>query len=339
MSRTRSLVTICRFGGEHGWGHVTRSSALNICALAMGWETELCTTSDLSALPHEQRGAFSKLTKYTDLDLDTILGERDSLDVVLIDEMYQLDSFYEKARSIIDKFQGARLVAMDDMKTRSLGAAHLVINTELGLLEANYSSEKSILGEKYALVRNAFSDSSAIEWPVPPGLVRVLIMIGGTDPFGWTEKVLDSLRQLKGVQFAPIVVSGDGKNEKSVAESLARFSISRYETGLSSGELAGWISSCQFGIIACGSSLYELASLGCQFIGICVADNQLRTAKKIKENWDLPIVFTDSNRDINGDLDRALRSILEQLDQTNGSRYSEVDCLGPRRVMEKIERL
>ncbi len=337
MMQIRSMVTICRFGGKHGWGHITRCSALNECARSMGWETELCTPSDPKILTDEQRLAFTRITRCD--NLDSVLGSKSELDIVLVDEMYELDSYYAKSRSIIDRIPEARLVALDDMGTRSMRDVHLVINTELGLTAANYESNRSLLGERYALVRSAFSQEQSQKRTLSPDSIRVLIMIGGTDPFGWTEKVLESLSLFEGVQFAPVIVSGDGGNRNSLVGMRTKFSESEYEVGLSGRELANWISRCHFGVIGCGSSVYEFAAMNCRFIGICVVDNQVRTARKIETEWELPVVFGDSNHDFKTDFNRALSSLLKQLERPDKVRYSNVDCLGPRRVMEEVEKL
>ncbi len=339
MMERRSMVIICRFGCEHGWGHITRCSALSNCARSMGWETELCTPSDPKTLTNEQRRSFTRITRCENLDLDSALGSRSQLDILLIDEMYELDSFYAKSRVIVDRFPGARLVALDDMGIRSMRGVHLVINTELGLSAANYESNRSLLGERYALVRSAFSKEQSRKRRLSSDSLPVLVMIGGTDPFGWTEKVLESLSLFEGVPFTPLIVSGDGKNRDSLAGSRSKFPESEYEVGLSDRELADWISLCHFGVIGCGSSVYEFAAMSRHFIGICVVDNQERTARKIATEWKLPVVFGDSNHDFKADFDRALNSLLRQLEQPEKVRYADVDCIGTQRVMEEIEKL
>lgn len=339
MSRNPSMVTLCRFGDEHGFGHVTRSAALNHYARTLGWETELCTSSDPSNLTNELFRSFSKITQYDELELEAMLSSRSELDIVLIDEMYESDSFYQRARSIVDLYSGAKLIAMDDMKVRSMQAVHWVINTELGLIDADYKSEKCLLGEKYALLRSGFSNARLEKRKIASDLLKVLIMIGGTDPGGWTERALDSLYRFKGSKFAPTVVSGDGKNRARVVESLSRFSSFEYKCGLNSHELADCISDCQFGIIGCGSSVYELASMKCRFIGICVADNQENMAKRVQSKWNLPVVFGDSVGDFPADLDTALNQLIKELENENEAMSWGIDCLGPRRVMEEIGRL
>lgn len=339
MRRNRSMVTLCRFGDEHGLGHVTRSSALNHCARTLGWETELCTSNDPSILTSELLQSFSKITHYDKLDLEAMLSLRSGLDIVLIDEMYEPDSFYQRARSIVDSFSGAKLIAMDDMKVRSMEAAHLVINTELGLIEADYKSEKCLLGEKYALLRSGFLNAQFEKRKTASDLVKVLVMIGGTDPGGWTERILDSLSHFKGSKFLPIVVSGDGKNRHPVLKSLSRFSSFEYKSGLNSHELAECISGCHFGIIGCGSSVYELAAMKCRFIGICVADNQESVAGRIQSNWNLPVVYGNSATDFSSEIDEVLNELIKQLENENEAMSWSVDCLGPQRLMEEVGRL
>ncbi len=340
MNRTRSLLIVCQFGGMHGWGHVVRSSALSEYAKSVGWRTELCTSSDPRALSSETRRAFTGVTMCEPLDLGGIVEGRNDLDVVFIDDMHQPDEYFDEARGLLSRCPTARIVAMDDLGTRRLGAVDLVVNTELGLTSGSYAAGRSLIGERYALIRSGFSRAAKASRSSASSPVPVLVMVGGTDPYGWTPKVLHTLRDFGGATFAPIVVSGDGANEKLVVNLLSQFPESEYETSLDSEALGQRILSCRFGIIGCGSSVYEFAALNRRFVGLSVADNQRNTAQKIRKEWGLPIIeCCNSIRDFSPNLEEALQCLLEQTDGEGEARYSTVDFHGPRRVLGEIEKL
>ena len=88
MIRNPSMVKLCRFGDEHGVGHVNRSAALNHYARTLDWETELCKSNDPSSMTNELFRSFSRITQYNELELGAMLSSRSELDIVLIDEMY-----------------------------------------------------------------------------------------------------------------------------------------------------------------------------------------------------------------------------------------------------------
>lgn len=339
MSRKRSILAICQFGGENGWGHLIRTSALCEFARSEGWETELCTASQASVLTGELKRAFSTVTQYETLELDEVLGRKNALDIVLIDEMYQPDAYFEKARSYVEKHPQARLVVLDDLGRRSLDAANLVVNTELGLTTNLYRSESALLGEKYALVRTGISRARKMDWPADPQLVPVMVMVGGTDPFGWTEKALLALKGFGKVKFAPWVVSGDGSVGGSVSRLLEEFPEFQYETAVSSKDLGRAILTCRFGIIGCGSSIFEFAAMKRKFMGLCVADNQEKTALRIESDWDLPVVRCSGEGDFARSFRNSLARLMQLIESESGVSYSKVDFLGPKRVMDEIGRL
>jgi len=295
--------------------------------------------SQTSALTGEVREAFSKVTEYEELLLDDVLGERELLDVVLIDEMHQPESYFVEARSFVDRHPKARLVVLDDLGRRSLGAADLVVNTELGLATNVYQSPKALLGERYALVRNGISLAGKMDWPAKPRLVPVLVMVGGTDPYGWTEKTLLALSAIENVRFAPWVVSGDGSVRGSISQLLKKFPESRFDTGVSSKELGRAILSCHFGIIGCGSSVFEFAAMKRKFLGLCVADNQEKTASRIKTLWGLPIVRCNSEVDFSKAFKHSLEGLVRQIESEENAPYSNVDFLGSKRVFDEIGKL
>ncbi len=339
MDKDRSLLTICRFGGEHGWGHITRCSALNARARSMGWKTELVTPSEIDSIDRKLIEAFENATPVDRFDVELMLGGRDELDVVLIDEMYIEDAYYGRARAIIDRYPGARLVAIDDMRQRSLDAAHMTINSELGLREAAYGSDISLLGERYALLRKGIGEPMAIDTPNWGISIPVLVMIGGTDPLGLTDLILEGLLNFESVSFAPIVVSGDGNCRASIEKRLDQFEVSLYKEAIGASELSAWIGACQFGIISCGTSVFEFAARDTPFLGVIVVDNQEAVAGQVGALWNLPIVSGSEIVRSQSILNSPLSRLIGKLNRWSEKSFAAVDLDGAKRVMDAITRL
>ena len=339
MSRVKTIATVCRFGGKHGWGHVTRSLALMKRAQKMGWRTALWTSSEPAELMTDQKSAFDEIEQVEVYDFDAISARGLEADVVFVDEMYLPDAFYESARSFVDTLPDAKLVATDDMGERTMAVVDLVVNTELGLRVAGYEAAESALGESYCLIREGFENPTGDHWPKKSGLIPVLVMIGGTDPYDYTFDVLEALRMVDDRSFAPMVVCGDGRKADKLRTILSAFSEYRLEVGLDDFEMARLLVTCSFGVIGCGSSLFEFGALKVPFVGLCVADNQELSAKRIEEMWSLPIVRSKEEAISTIELAVAIRSIVATSETGEADKFGEIDLLGTQRVMRRIESL
>jgi spore coat polysaccharide biosynthesis predicted glycosyltransferase SpsG len=339
MSRKGTIATVCRFGGKHGWGHLTRSSALMKRSREMGWQTELWTSNHSAELLVDQRSAFDAIEQVEQYDFDAFAAKGLTADAVFVDEMYLPDAFYESARAFVDTLPDAKLVAMDDMGERTMAAVDLVVNTELGLREARYEAIESALGESYCLIRKGFENPTKGFWSEESDLIPVLVMIGGTDPYDYAFDVLDALRIVDDRSFAPMVVCGDDRNTDKLRTVLSSFSEYRLDIGLDDFEMARLVATCSFGVIGCGSSLFEFGALKVPFVGLCVADNQESSAKRIEEMWSLPIVRSKQEAITMTELAVAIRSIVVMLETGEAVEFGEIDLLGTQRVMRRIESL
>ena len=305
----------------------------------MGWRTELWTSSDTRLMTESQRGAFDSVEQVDRYDFDAFAARELSADVVFVDEMYLPDTFYEAGRDFTDALPGAKLVAMDDMRQRSMGAVDLVINTELGLRSAAYEASESLLGERYCLIREGFENPIKKDWPENRGLIPVLVMVGGTDPFGCSSDVLEALRTMGDSSIAPVLICGDGKQAEALRFELSQFPEYRLEVGLDDLGMAGWIATCSMGVIGCSSSMYEFAALGTPFVGLSVADNQEISARKIESEWKLPVIRRSGEGLSQEALVSALRQVAASLDEGKSFAFGNVDLLGARRAMNAIAAL
>lgn len=308
-------------------------------AQRMGWRTALWTSSDPEAMTASQRSVFDAIEHVERYDFERFAEKGLAADVVFIDEMYLPDAFYWSARRFLDGLAEGALVAMDDMRERSMDAVDLVVNTELGLRSNAYQASESLLGERYCLIREGFENPRKELWPKDRSLISVLVMIGGTDPFGVAFDVLDALQALNDYSFAPMLICGDGRRFDVLRSKLSVFPEYRLEVGLNDYEMASRVETCSFGVIGCGSSMYEFGALNTPFVGMSVADNQERSARRIEDEWQLPVVRRKSGRVSAEELASAIRSLITSLEKGETACFSEVDLLGARRVMQRIESL
>lgn len=324
----------CAFGGADGWGHVTRCGALASVFRNRGWRSLLWTESDPASLTRETSESFDTVSRGPEIPAAT-----QEAAVLVIDEMYTPDEAFAALRAA---WPGrAPFVGIDDMQRRSMEAFDLTVNTEIGLRQASYASSRCLLGERYALLREGFADPAPTkvfaEWQ---GRLPVFAMVGGTDAFGYTARVVRALADAGQERFVPIVAMGaESADRKLVSESLIRFSEWRLLDRLDSRAVAGWLHCCAFGIIGCGTSLYEVGCMRLPFIGLSLVDNQTASARKAESLWAMPVVYRESRHAEPFDLGEAIVAVLARRDALAGAAYAEIDARGAERVFEEIARL
>lgn len=333
------MVTICRFGGEFGWGHLTRCSALNAEAKERGWTTKLVTSSDLSKVPLEFERAFDYIQNVDDIDrLDSYARQMEASSV-LVDDLYLPQSFFDSLRREWVEKGEAVIVAIDDLRERSLRSVDIAINSELGLRCGGYEASKSLVGEAYAPIRKGFGEAQPYSFPRSVNRLPGFIMVGATDPRGITLEALRALGEMSQYEFAPIVVSGDGSRKNEIAEFLeSSFSEYKYLQKLDGPAVASWIATSRFAIIACGSSVYELAAMGKPFLGVVVVENQRRLGAMIESLWRVPVVADGSQEGLVERVADGLSQLLTHVESQAGPSFSGIDLKGAERVFDEIEK-
>ena len=336
MSELKKIVFACSFGAEIGIGHAGRCSSLSQYAQLREWDTVLWTDSDLDSLPAEMRASFQNVLRgsWKDRDLPESIAESDC---IVVDDMYSPDEDFEFLRQRIEARKSkALLLVVDDLKKRRLSAADFVLNQEIGLRRAAYQCRQDkLLGERFALLRSGLAQSKHFDWAASSSAIPVLVMIGGTDAFCLTPRVLEGLSCFGGVEFSPIVIlREDHPDNDLISEQLSRFGSSMRLSGLSSSELAGWCVCCSFAVIACGTSTYEMAALGKPFIGLQVVDNQRTMGEAIAEHWKQPIIDCELGKWDEERFSYALR----KLTRSNAALETTLDLEGANRVLDAVEK-
>lgn len=334
----KTIAFLCEFGGKHGWGHLIRCSALAQAASKFEWKSILAANGPKEAMPKEVFESFDEHSFIQ--DFDSLPKAALKSDVLFVDFMYWPDEGYERMRKVFnpESKENLLLVATDDMQKRSLASVDVVINSEVGLREAQYKSRIQLLGEKYCYLRSGFSSvephRSRLNLDKP---ISVFIMIGGTDPWNLSVPVLRELESLDMYSFSPVLLSGEQlSNLVEVKACLERFTNARWLNSLSSSEMARCIASCDVAIVACGSSVFELAALNVPFVGLSIVDNQTATAKKISEHWKLPILHIEERKSGQSlGIAQALESLLKNKTQYSNP-YSKVDTGGCIRIMKTL---
>jgi spore coat polysaccharide biosynthesis predicted glycosyltransferase SpsG len=159
----------------------------------------------------------------------------------------------------------ALVAAIDDLANRSL-AIDLVINGALGASTLPYSRGPTttwLLGEQYSLLR---ADFVAVPRRVAKPVSRVLVILGGTDPRGWTSRVVEAVvRALPETTIDAVVGPLAPEPHISAPNVVVR---------RAPADLPAIMKAVDLAVSGGGQTLFELAACGTPTIAIEIADNQ-----------------------------------------------------------------
>lgn len=321
----RAALFRLEFGGVLGWGHLVRSGALAGELRARGWRCDLWTSGQIDAVPRELREPFAGVIRF---ETSSCASVPSGYDWLVVDH-YGSDD--EQLRAWRAGLSGrARILGIDDEAKRRFDAADLVLNARLGLRESPYAGGvAALLGEGFALLRPGLREPSAPSWRPGPEVTPVLVMLGGTDPAGAAEPVLNALADVDANSLVPIYVRPDGWEPAA----LGRFPLAVCPGAVNARELAGWAGVSRFAISAAGGTLYELAALGLPFVSVVVAENQQAVANEVERRWGMPQVAAGPA--LMSDLAGAVRRLRVNLENARAALIG-IDARGAMRVAEAM---
>jgi UDP-2,4-diacetamido-2,4,6-trideoxy-beta-L-altropyranose hydrolase len=200
------------------------------------------------------------------------------------DEIVVLDNYYfttEYQKAI--KSKGCKLVCIDDMHDKHF-VADVVINHAEGVEKSVYSKEsytQLLLGFQYALLRKEFREPHQLRGEKE---FSGLIMMGGTDPLGITDKILYSLSEIE--MHKPVAVVA---NTKSAYRNTVWFQKQ------SSTQIADLMEKAEFGILSASTVALEACAVRLPFICGYFVDNQKDIYNGIEKN-NLAVCVGDLNK-------------------------------------------
>lgn len=272
-----------------GMGHLMRSLAL-IEILGSDYHTVLATrfltdeiteaaqriaVSEIRELPRERKEAFDVL-------LTMISGE----ECVILDNYY----FTEDDQRAI-KERGAFLVCIDDLADKHF-SADVVINPTPGVSRREYScdSETTLLtGFPYRLLRKPFRDSECRRntFPALPPQ-KILLSLGGADPFNITAKATSSLLPERAVKELHILLGGAYTHKAELQKLCSEEPKVTVHIALVASMVRELMASVDLAIVPASTVALELLSVGTPFIVGYFADNQKHFYRWLTEEGGVP---------------------------------------------------
>lgn len=327
------LAIRCDALASLGTGHLVRQSALAEEWLARGHRVSLYGESDVEWA----RSLVARLgLEFVPAEEDVVAQfTADGVDAVMIDG-------YDFPRELGRRLRAAGLVvaAMVDGDFGRHQEADLHVDQNLG--SEGPGGPNWLVGPRYVLLREVVLDRRG-EPRATNSPTRVLVVFGGSDPFGGAPVAVELLLST-GLPVEVVAVAASSERRAAI-EALEPGPGQSVVVVPTQDDLPGLALTCDFVVSAAGSSTWEFACLGIPTGLVCVVDNQVAAYEAVTESLAVPIGLLSRLRADAGARDDA-RAALARLvsDPEHRDSLSEagrrlVDGEGRRRVADAIERL
>lgn len=268
-------------GQVAGTGHVMRSLALAQAWRKAGGKATFVAAVLPTALDDLLRShgfAIARIEAQTG-DIEDVLQTADharkiGAECVVVDG-YRFGPDYQRAL----KENGLRLMVVDDNAHLDMYKADIILNQNIFADEEMYTAKASgaglLLGPRYALLRDEFTQWTGWERTIAPSARNLLITMGGSDAENVTLKVVRALNKTGLSELPTRVVVGPANRHRAdiLRESQGTEILTEVE---SMSELMAW---ADIAISASGTTCWELAFMGLPSLLLVLADNQSSTAE------------------------------------------------------------
>lgn len=216
--------------------------------------------------------------KSNDLDQVKSIATSKGADWILLDG-YQFDYGYQFEL----KGAGRRILLIDDWGSVKRYCVDIVLDQNNNANEAFYkqrlSSTRLLLGLKYALLRSEFLRFKGFVRKTTSPAKRVLVTLGGADPYNVTlgvARMLDSprFRDLEVTLVSGMSNPGAEKLAREVAKSSIPMRLVKNAPDMAS--LMAW---ADVAITAPGITCWEMMFMGLPFIAVPVVESQRKFAR------------------------------------------------------------
>ncbi|MEQ9667160.1 UDP-2,4-diacetamido-2,4,6-trideoxy-beta-L-altropyranose hydrolase [Coleofasciculus sp. G2-EDA-02] len=185
------------------------------------------------------------------------------------------------------KKAGLSLLFLDDYGHAEHYWADIVLNQNVYADEFLYVNREPytqlLLGTRYALLRQEFWQWQGWQRVISPVANKILVTLGGGDADNVTLKVIQALKMIE-TEILEVVVVVGGSNphyeQLQLAIDLSRGSMRLEKNVTNMPELMAW---ADVGVVAGGSTSWELAFMGLPSIVLILADNQRPIAETLGE--------------------------------------------------------
>ena len=285
---SKSLVIRADSSMAMGTGHVMRC-----LALAQAWQDQGGEAAFVIADPSSATRARIEAERCGVLPISCAAGtDEDWTQTIalalekeagwIVVDGYQFGADYQS----VLKSAGFKVLFLDDYGHARRYEADFILNQNAGANPDLYAKRaphtRLLLGSRYCLLRREFSGWKNWERRIRPVGTRVLVTMGGSDPFNLTGEMVSALShaRIDGLE-AIVVVGGSNPHLNDVQTRIehgVKISIRKDVTNIA--ELIAW---ADVAISTAGSTCWELCFLGLPSIIFDVAENQKQIARELHD--------------------------------------------------------
>ena len=234
--------------------------------------------SQIDELPHAH---FLEVSQQQDA-IETLNAISDgSWDWIIVDH-YALDARYET----VLRSSAANIMVIDDIADRVHDCDLLLDQNLYSDMDSRYVGKvpdhcRLLLGPGYALLRDEFRELRQKINPRNGQVRRILVFLGGFDPYNITGSVIRALGRLDVDHLYVDVVIGEEHPYRGEVEDFCQSQM--YHCHIQTTRMAELLAAADLAIGAGGSASWERCCLGVPTVTIAFADNQRAVAKALSE--------------------------------------------------------
>ncbi|MGN0416174.1 MAG: UDP-2,4-diacetamido-2,4,6-trideoxy-beta-L-altropyranose hydrolase [Agathobacter sp.] len=263
-------------------GHVMRCLAIADAARNCGEETTFIIADEQAVQLLEERGYSSIIlhTVWNDMEselpaMEQVIREN-KISRLLVDSYQVTDHYLMSLRKLV------KLFYLDDLNAFHYPVHALICYANYWKkfrYEEQYSDTELYLGIKYVPLRQAFSDCPKKK--IALQIDKLLILSGGTDPYGVMDELLVQLNHRQYKRIDVICGRYNGAYNGLYAKYAEESNIQIHS---SVADVDRYMRNADLAVSAGGTTLYELCACGTPAISYSFADNQLDNARQFQED-------------------------------------------------------
>lgn len=272
-------------GLEIGTGHVMRCLALAQAWMELGGSATFVMATEVPEIESRLKSeGFSVRSicaapgSVEDADITVEMAIDMNACFVVVDG-YHFSSEYQKKI----KDSAKHLLFLDDYGHAEYYHADLVLNQNIYARDEIYKKRDPatdlLLGSPHVLLRREFWSWQGWRRTNLQVAHRVLVTLGGSDPENVTLKVIDSLRDLHGIELT--VVSGGGNSHLESLEAAIKQSEVPIQLHKNATNMPELMARADLAIISGGTTSWEAAFMGLPCLIVIIAENQVQVAEKL----------------------------------------------------------
>jgi len=278
------IMIMCNASADVGMGHLVRCRALGRMLHQMQQVVVMYGPSLKYRIIGEDDFFFSWVersnwrgSREEALEL-LVIGKAHKAKIFILDD-YRVDSNFQK---IIYKSR-IRCLKFDKAAEETLWS-DLILSANPALEPSDYEGKlinpngKLLLGPEYAILREEFTSSSRTKVKVnkEKNKLRVLLTFGGGNDKGATIKMLEVLNPITSADLTFVIVSSSNNSSNDeIKKAISSCSYENIELHISPNFISEIFKSCDFAIMAGGTSTYEAVACNLPMLIVSIAKNQI----------------------------------------------------------------